>query len=37
MNDDDFANDFNACKNPAFKKFIDLMDICLKKIVCVCH
>ena len=35
-NDDDFANVFNACKNPAFGKFYRLMDICSKKIIYVC-
>ena len=35
--DSDFANVCNTCKTSAFGSFIDLMDICLKRVVCVFH
>ena len=33
--DSDFANVYNACETSALESFIDLMDICLKRVVCV--
>ena len=35
--DSDFANVYNACETSALESFIDLMDICLKRVVCVFH
>jgi len=35
--DSDFANVYNTCNTSAFGSSIDLMDICLKRVVCVLH